>query len=327
MATRFRPHNTKKVMIAVSDLFNDIKIETRDGDLVNIPLFIGSTEKYFQMKSKDGKGRAIAQALPAIGINLTSIDLDEDRVMNPINKIIYGNKYVLQPVPYNFGIDVYIIAKLESELMDIIESIVPYYQKGRAYPLIDFKFNDDTCIQRDLMVEMSSSSIDIASIDVAESDEQKFSATLTMLAKGWIYGWNSSLDAQDTKYYISLQNSNLNKQPDNQLAYWEEMPLWKSSQSYGVDSYVRYEGSIYKSTITDNLYTPSTLNGWTFVIEEKSINNWKNSVTYSIDNYSAYPGVGIIQHIDIDFNNEYNRRYETLSLEYNNSGVLEKTVT
>ena len=194
----YRSSATKKILIAMVDLFNEIKVQKRidknsdDFEDVIIPVYLGSTEKLITRLSGE---YGIKQHLPSIGIQVTSMDFDEGRHMSPIHKIMNDDKgqFVFNPVPYNYTIDVHLIAAKESQLFELIEQIVPLYQKARYYPLVEFKFNDGDTIQRDLAVELTSTPISLSDVDIGKEDQQVFEATLSFIVKGWVYGSNSSI--------------------------------------------------------------------------------------------------------------------------------------
>ena len=113
------PNSTRKVLVAVADLVNEEKLYTVDSNgnqqVSNIPLFIGSTDKRILRDSKDDKSDMY---LPAIGLNITSMDLAEDRIQHHSNKIFSqdGSEYTFAPSPMDYTIDVGLMAKKESVL-------------------------------------------------------------------------------------------------------------------------------------------------------------------------------------------------------------------
>jgi len=200
----YRSNSTKKILIAMADTFSDIKTAQRkskrskDFKDVTVPVYISSSEKLIARATKlAADANTTRISLPAIGMNITSMDLDENRILTPFTKIVNEGQFVFNPVPYNYTIDVALIAERESQLFDLIEQIVPFYRKSRYYPLIDFKFYDGTEIQRDLCMELTSTPISLQDSDIGQEDEQTFTATLSFMVKGWIYGSNSTIDFKE----------------------------------------------------------------------------------------------------------------------------------
>ena len=177
--------------MAAADCFNDEVLYTRDknGNQVatKIPLFIGSTDKRIQRAAANGD--EVDLFLPSIGLNITSIDLAEDRIQKTTNTIysIDGTELSFAPFPMDYTVDVGIMAKKESELFQIIESIVPKYQKARYYPFIEYQFTDGSQIKRDIPIILTTSTIDLQEIDIGREDRKIFRATLIMTIKAWVH--------------------------------------------------------------------------------------------------------------------------------------------
>ncbi len=191
MADVLVPNTTRKILVATADNFNDEILYTRDASgnqvATKIPLFIGSTDKRIQREAAGGD--EVDMFLPAIGLNITSIDLAEDRIQHNSNVIhsADGAEYTFAPFPIDYTIDVGLMAKKESELFQMIESIVPKYQKARYYPFIEFKFTDGSQIKRDIPIILTTSTIDLQEIDIGREERKIFRATLIMTIKAWIH--------------------------------------------------------------------------------------------------------------------------------------------
>ena len=95
--------------------------------------------------------------LPALGINITSIDPSEDRMQQRCNQIISNDgKVIMSPAPVEYSIDLTAFTKKESELFQIIEYVMPKFQRDVSFPLIEFELSDGTQLKRDLPIILNS---------------------------------------------------------------------------------------------------------------------------------------------------------------------------
>ncbi len=205
----YTAESTLRYMKTIASLFKDIRLryKTKTGyDYSRIPLFIASPERRI---SKSEESESTRHTAPSIGIQVTSIDFDENRAMDSTNRIMSADRaqYVFQPSPYNYTVDIGVYAKRESELHQIMETIVTYYHKARYPKIIDFEFSDGSTINRRVPIEIQSTPINIEALDQGVEDEQKFTATLSFMVKGWMYGSNPTLTGDGTN--VLIENVNL----------------------------------------------------------------------------------------------------------------------
>jgi hypothetical protein len=193
----FYPQSTAKTTLAIIDLINDIYIYDRDPKSQKedkrksriVPLNISSSEKMIGMfKSGSGKDR-VSLSLPVISCELTSIDPDENRTVQPINRIFSSDntQFIFTPLPYNFTYEIGIYAKYMSDLLNIFETIVTMFKFTFNYPIIDFKFNDGSYINRNIPITLSSTSLNTTITEIDVNSDRILQTAITLLCKGWIY--------------------------------------------------------------------------------------------------------------------------------------------
>jgi len=128
----------RKTIIAFGTLFNEIYIKhlDKDGDVYNemkVPLAYGPTQKFLaRLEQQADLNKPIAITLPRMSFEMTSIQYDSTRKSGVTQsfKALDGNnlKKVFMPVPYNVGMQLSIMSKLNDDVLQIIEQILPYFQ-------------------------------------------------------------------------------------------------------------------------------------------------------------------------------------------------------
>jgi len=128
----------RKTIIAFGTLFNEIYIKhlDKDGDVYNemkVPLAYGPTQKFLaRLEQQADLNKPIAITLPRMSFEMTSIQYDSTRKSGVTQsfKASDGNnlKKVFMPVPYNVGMQLNIMSKLNDDVLQIIEQILPYFQ-------------------------------------------------------------------------------------------------------------------------------------------------------------------------------------------------------
>lgn len=183
------PNMVRKHLVAFADLFNNFKIKRADGSDYLIPVRLATAEKILSMANEpdDPRGR-IRLTLPIFGIVMTGMSLDVTRAKHPSHSISSNDKLsrIFQPIPYNITVELGILASKASELFNILEQVLPYFQNHRFYPMIDFKFIDGSEIQHDVPVVLDTTSNEIKS-EIGQNDENVFMANLSFTMKGWIH--------------------------------------------------------------------------------------------------------------------------------------------
>jgi hypothetical protein len=135
-------HKTiSKTVVAFGTLFNNIQIRHNDNNdnpvsILKVPLAYGPIQKFLARVEQNASGdRKIALTLPRMSFEMTSIDYDPTRKGSVIqtfkaSKVEDGkavNK-VFMPVPYNIGFELNILGKLQDDVLQIVEQILPYFQ-------------------------------------------------------------------------------------------------------------------------------------------------------------------------------------------------------
>jgi hypothetical protein len=130
-----------KTVTAFGTLFNNIQIRHCDESgnpvsVLKVPLAYGPINKFLARIEQSNKGdRKIAITLPRMSFEMVSLDYDSQRKASVIqtfkaSRVEDGtavNK-IFTPVPYNIGFELNIIAKIQDDVLQIVEQILPFFQ-------------------------------------------------------------------------------------------------------------------------------------------------------------------------------------------------------
>jgi hypothetical protein len=136
-------HRTiRKTVTAFGTLFNNIQIRHYDSSdttpisVLKVPLAYGPIQKFLARVEQNASGdRKTALTLPRMSFEMTSIDYDPQRKSSVTQSFkasrVEDGKTInklFMPVPYNIGFELNILGKLQDDVHQIVEQILPYFQ-------------------------------------------------------------------------------------------------------------------------------------------------------------------------------------------------------
>lgn len=133
----------RKTVIGFGTLFNDIEVRHSDdsGNVqsrMKVPLAYGPIQKFLAKieQQPNLQGRP-AITLPRMSFEMTGISYDSSRKASITQTFktcgtgtLSNLKKVYMPVPYNISFQLSIATKLNDDMLQIIEQILPYFQPG-----------------------------------------------------------------------------------------------------------------------------------------------------------------------------------------------------
>ena len=197
LGTHFYNKSTNKVIVAFGTIFNNIKLKTEDpnGSVVTVqkvPLAYGPKQKFLARLEQNNQNRKTAITLPRLYFEMTGISYDSSRKLTPCKQITeikqddgtsIQTQYV--PVPYNLSFEAGIIAKSQTDALQILEQILPFFQPSFN---VTIKFVPDMQeAKRDIPIVLDSITYD----DTWEGDfkDRRYIVyTLFFTAKSYYYG-------------------------------------------------------------------------------------------------------------------------------------------
>jgi len=198
MFEHFYHQTIRRVVVAFGALFNDIYISRLDNnndevERIKVPIGYGPQQKFIRRLARigtdfDANKVRIENYLPRLSFEISNINYDPSRKLNPMNRtVLYKNSTTVksryEKVPYNMDLTLGIMTKNTEDALQIIEQILPYFTPFYTITMNDIPSLD---MKRDVQVTLTS---------VSQSDEYEGSVeddriitwTLTFVANSWIY--------------------------------------------------------------------------------------------------------------------------------------------
>ena len=154
----------RSVIIGFGSMFNGIEIQHKNESdntisTLRVPLAYGPTQKFLaRIEQQANLNKSTQMSLPRMSFEFTDLQYDPTRKSTQTQQFVVKNssgseiKKGYVPVPYNMTIQLSIMTKLNDDMLQIIEQILPYFQPSYNLPinfLGDFKEKRDIPIQLD----------------------------------------------------------------------------------------------------------------------------------------------------------------------------------
>ena len=198
----------RRTIISFGSLFNNILIKQDDssGDVNNqfkVPLAYGPTQKFLaRITQQPDLNKSVSLSLPRMSFEFVGLTYDPSRKVTQTQKFkkaLTSSKSSIQtaymPVPYNMEFELAIMTKLNDDMLQIVEQILPYFQP--AYTM-SVNLVESIGEKRDIPVTLESISMD----DDYEGDFSSRRAlvyTLRFSAKTYLFGPVSSASSDIIK--------------------------------------------------------------------------------------------------------------------------------
>jgi hypothetical protein len=298
----------RKTVVSFGTLFNNISIKHKNntGDIVSelkVPLTYGPTQKFLaRLEQSPDLNKPVQMTLPRMSFEFIGLNYDPQRKVTSTQTFITSStsnksqeKKVYMPVPYNMEFELSIMTKLNDDMLQIIEQILPYFQ-----PSYNLSVNlvEEIGEKRDIPIVLGS----ITMNDDYEGDFSTRRAliyTLRFTAKIYLFGPVSSASQDIIKKvsigYVSASSAGIEaKTGGRDLQYSVEPTATKNYTGVSIttltsdvekaDSYITVDDA---STILPNTYI--AINEETLYVKSKTGN--KLSVTRSSNGTVASPHV------------------------------------
>ncbi len=130
----------RSCIIGFGSLFNGIEVHHKNDQddtvsVIQVPIAYGPTQKFLaRMQQEANLNRPIQITLPRMSFEFTSLEYDPTRKISKNQTFITTTpdgtqvKRVYSPVPYNMGFELSIYTKLNDDMLQIVEQILPYFQ-------------------------------------------------------------------------------------------------------------------------------------------------------------------------------------------------------
>ena len=243
----------RSVIIGFGSMFNGIEIEHKNESdntvsTLRVPLAYGPTQKFLaRIEQQANLNKGTQMSLPRMSFEFTDLQYDPTRKSTQTQQFVVKNstgseiKKGYVPVPYNMTIQLSIMTKLNDDMLQIVEQILPYFQPTYNLPI---NFLGDFKEKRDIPIQLEGISME----DDYEGNYETRRAlvyTLTFTAKTFLFGPLSDVSGDIIKKvtvgYVSGSAGPGLRNPERDLTY-RVVP--RAVQDYD-DSYV--------TTISENV--------------------------------------------------------------------------
>lgn len=173
------------------DTSDDTKLLRKVQEIV-VPVSYGNKDKFiarYLRRERSLKGAAMT--LPRIAFQFSNIYRDESRQLNKLHQIVSStaNNAILNsqyaPVPFNFSIQMSVIASKQDDATKIVEQILPKFTP-------DLKISTNLIPENDIMVDISVSFEGVQPNDTYDKDPFATQRIITwdfdFVIKGYLFG-------------------------------------------------------------------------------------------------------------------------------------------
>ena len=193
------------------EAFNDVVIKRYDKNKsliensnINVKYIYAPKQRILETLTNPAPGGI---TLPAIAVNISSINRDEERIVNKIDgyniPYIFSNsfdatkylKHIPSPVPINIGISMNIFTKYQSDMDQILSNFLPYCD---PYIVISWKMpfpdaSDDNTYELRSEV-LFQNNVQLSYPDTLAGNQLfRCTASCSFIIKGWIFKSNETI--------------------------------------------------------------------------------------------------------------------------------------
>ncbi len=316
----------RRTVIGFGTLFNGIQIKqvNNQGEVtstIKVPLAYGPIQKFLaRVEQQPNLNTPVQITLPRMSFEFTGLSYDPSRKLTTtqtfLSKSITNGadiRKTYMPVPYNMDFELSIMTKLNDDMLQIVEQILPYFQPSYT---LSINLIDSIGEKRDIPIILDNISME----DDYEGDYTTRRAliyTLKFTAKIYLFGPVSSGASKDIIQKVSLGFIAGDSQSTSRdLTYSVEPTATKNYTGQSVTSLVKdveIGSSMIEvenaSNIDANYYI--TLNNETLYVTKKNgniLSVTRGSYNTTISNHVAGTQVKLITEQDnslIEFGDDF----------------------
>ena len=247
----------RRTIISFGSLFNQIVIKQENADdttvgQLRVPLAYGPTQKFLaRLQQSPDLNKPTQMTLPRMSFEFTGLQYDPSRKVTQTQQFTKGlsadkksTSKAYMPVPYNMQFELAIMTKLNDDMLQIVEQILPYFQ-----PSFNLSVNLLETIgeKRDIPVILES----ITTNDDYEGDfatRRALIYTMRFSAKTYLFGPVTTATSDIiTKATLGFTAGSLSGIPDRDVSYSVQRRALKN-----------YDGTVI-TTLTDDIDTDDTV--------------------------------------------------------------------
>lgn len=203
----------RKTIIGFGTLFNNIEIQQTNNQgevtsVLRVPFAYGPTQKFLaRVEQQPNLNTPVQITLPRMSFEFTGLTYDATRKLTTTQTFLSKSltnstdiRKTYMPVPYNMDFELSIMTKLNDDMLQIVEQILPYFQPSYT---LTVNLIDSIGEKRDIPIILNNISME----DDYEGDYSTRRAliyTLNFTAKIYLFGPVSSGVSKDIIQKISI---------------------------------------------------------------------------------------------------------------------------
>jgi hypothetical protein len=278
----------RKTIVGFGSLFNAISIKHTNSagqivSVIDVPLAYGPIQKFLaRVEQQPNLNSPVQIILPRMSFEFTGLSYDPTRKLTTTQTFLSKStedstdiRKTYMPVPYNMDFELSIMSKLNDDILQIIEQILPYFQP--AYTLT-VNLIDSIGEKRDIPIILNNVSMQ----DDYDSDYTTRRAliyTLKFTAKVYLFGPVSTIANQDIIRKVSLGFVSGGERSTTRDLTYSVTPTSNKNYTNNVTTYITNDLELDSNTIevdnasdipTDSYFT---INNETLQVKSKNGNS------------------------------------------------------
>ena len=181
---------TKKIIVAVGSIFDNVTYMGDHGDEIRVPLYYSPREKFIENRQSNPSVEATAfnEIFPAIGFEISGMNFAPERMLNPLARIenVNADDNMIRSynrIPYDISFSVTIGSKRFEDSLKITEQIIPFFT-----PNINLTIRDREEFKMETNIDVVLNSISLNMTYEGSYDEQRVILwDLQLTAKAYYY--------------------------------------------------------------------------------------------------------------------------------------------
>ena len=266
----------RKTIIGFGTLFNGITIKHTKStgevvSLIKVPIAYGPIQKFLaRVEQQPNLNSPVQMTLPRMSFEFVALNYDPTRKVTSTQTFLSPTKSdgtdirnAYMPVPYNMSFELSIMTKLDDDMLQIIEQILPYF--GPSYT-ISINLLDLIGEKRDVPVTLNN----ISMSDDYEGDYTNRRAliyTLRFTVKNYLFGPTSSASDDIIKKVTLGFVSGDTRSTTRDLSYSVE-PIATKSYTNNVVTSISEDIEIHSNVITVSDASTIPLNSYITIGDE-----------------------------------------------------------
>jgi hypothetical protein len=285
----------RKTVISFGTLFNNISIRHKNnsGEVtseIKVPLAYGPSQKFLaRLEQSPDLNKPIQMTLPRMSFEFIGLTYDQSRKVTTTQTFIIPapedkkqEKKTYMPVPYNMEFELNIMTKLNDDMLQIIEQILPYFQ-----PSYNLSVNlvEEIGEKRDIPVVLDG----ITMNDDYEGDfstRRSLTYTLRFTAKTYLFGPVSTPSADIIRKvsigYISASSSGENSKSGGRDLVYSVTPVAMRNYTNIVSTYLLEDIDSTSTYIEVEDSSPISQDSYIMINDEVLYVNSKNNNTLEV---------------------------------------------